>query len=512
MRKTTNQLKWGSFLSYIQMFLNIFIGIIYTPIMIRLLGKSEYGLYQTVSSTIALLGILNLGFSSGYIRYYAKYKKDNDENSIYKLNGLFIIIFTIIGLIAFICGTFLSFHLNIVFDTGLNTQEYEIARVLMLLLTINLAISFPMSVFSSIISANEKFIFQKLLSMFKTVVGPLVTLPLLLMGYRSIAMVLITILIALISDAVNVYYVVGVLKNEFIFVGFEKGIFRSLFTYTVFIAINIIVDQINWNIDKLLLGRFKGTGTVAVYSVGYSLYSYYMLFSTAITAVFIPRVHKIVNETSNNFKRQRRELTQLFTKVGRIQFLILGLIASGLVFFGKNFIIKYWAGSGYEESYYVALLLVLPASIALIQNIGVEIQRAENKHQFRSIVYLIMALVNLGLSIVLCQKYGAVGSTIGTAMAFILCNGLIINIYYHKHCNIDIVYFWKNILHMSRGLIIPICFGCYINWKSESQSVIGLLISIMIYSLIYVGSMWIAGMNEYEKNFLKIPVKKILRK
>ena len=46
-----NQLKAGAILSYIQMGLNVIIGIIYTPIMIRLLGQSEYGVYSAISKS-----------------------------------------------------------------------------------------------------------------------------------------------------------------------------------------------------------------------------------------------------------------------------------------------------------------------------------------------------------------------------------------------------------------------------------------------------------------------------
>ena len=156
------QLKIGAVLSYAQMGLNIVIGLIYTPLMIRLLGQSEYGLYNTVASTISMLSILNLGFGSGYIRYFAKYRARNDTGSIFRLNGLFLSIFLIIGAIALLCGLFLTCHLEIVFDQGLSQEEYATARVLMLLLTVNLALSFPMSVFSNIISANERFIFLKI--------------------------------------------------------------------------------------------------------------------------------------------------------------------------------------------------------------------------------------------------------------------------------------------------------------------------------------------------------------
>ncbi|MCD7791350.1 MAG: oligosaccharide flippase family protein [Bacteroides thetaiotaomicron] len=497
-----SQLKMGTFLSYLQMGLGVVIGLVYTPVMIRLLGQSEYGLYNTVSSTISMLSVLSLGFNSSYIRYYSRYKTDGNEDAISKLNGLFILVFTILGAVAFVCGMFLSFHLEMVFSDGLTTDEYVLARVLMILLTINLSVSFPMSVFSDIISAHEKFIFLRLVGMIKTVFSPLVTLPLLLMGYRSIAMVTVTVVIALISDSLNMYYVIRVLHNKFIFHGFEKGIFKSLFSYTFFIALNIIIDQLNWNVDKIVIGRYKGTTEVAVYSVGYTLSSYFMSFSTAIASVFTPRIHSIVRATSDNMAEQKKSLTELFIKVGRIQFLVLGLVSSGLLLFGKEFIEVYWAGEGYTASYYVMMLLVIPLMVPLIQNVGIEIQRAQNRHQFRSIVYLAMAIINVIMSIRLCKLYGAIGSAIGTAISYVLANGIAMNIFYHKKCNIDIIKFWKTILRMSIGLVIPLLCGVLLRWKLQYLGIWTFIGSIAIYSLIYFGSMWFVSMNDSEKRLV----------
>ena len=221
-----NQLKLGSLLSYGQMILSILISLVYTPMMIRLLGPSEYGLYNTVSSTIAMLTVLSLGFNSSYIRYYSQYKLKNDENGIARLNGLFMLIFLLIGVVALGCGLFLSFNLDLVFGDGLTTGEYAIARVLMILLSINLGLSFPMSVFTSIISAHEKYVILKLLAMMKTVAGPLVTLPLLLMGHGSIAMVRVTLGVSTLTDIIYFIYVkkrkAGILN--------EIGEFRGCFT------------------------------------------------------------------------------------------------------------------------------------------------------------------------------------------------------------------------------------------------------------------------------------------
>lgn len=194
-----------------------------------------------------------------------------------------------------------------------------------------------------------------------------------------------------------------------------------------------------------------------------------------------------------------------------MQFLILALVASGLVFFGRPFI-KFWAGTGYEDAYYVVLLLTIPATIPLIQNVGIEIQRAQNKHKFRSIVYMIMAVLNLGVSIVFCQWWGAIGSALGTAISLVVANGFLINNYYQKECNVNVIAFWKSIIKMLRGLILPVVFGIAIMSEIQIDSFMKLLGWIVIYSAVYCLSVWFFSMNPYEKELLLKPVRIIRNK
>ena len=67
-----NQLKIGVILSYVTMAIQNIIAIVYTPVMLRLLGQSEYGLYQLVYSVVSYLGLLSFGFGSTIIRYISK--------------------------------------------------------------------------------------------------------------------------------------------------------------------------------------------------------------------------------------------------------------------------------------------------------------------------------------------------------------------------------------------------------------------------------------------------------
>lgn len=510
--KTRNQLKIGALLSYVQMGLGVIIGLAYTPVMIRLLGDSEYGLYNTVFSTISILSLLELGFTSGYILYYSRYKKENNRIGIEQLNGLYLVIFSVIGLIALACGLFLTQNLQLLFKDGLTEGEYEIAQVLMLLLSINLALSFPTSVFTSIISAHEEYICLKLVNILRTVMSPLITLPLLLVGYRSIAMVSVTVGAYLVSDALYVWFVLFRLKERFRLRGIHKKQFAGLFGFTAFIAINLIVDQINWNVDKVLLARYKGTTAVAIYSVGYTLYTYYQMFSTAISGVFTPRIHRIINDTKEDRAKQRIALSDLFIKVGRLQFFVLALIAGGLLFFGKYFITQIWTDETYAEAYYALLLLAFPATIALIQNVGLEIQRAQNLHRFRAIAYAVMAIGNLIISYFLCQRYGVLGCAFGTALSLIVANGLMINIYYYKKCNVDVPAFWKSILRIFPGLIPAAICGTLMMMLWQPTSIWIYAAQIAIFTAVYCAGVYFLSMNAYEKGLLQQALRKVLRK
>ncbi len=205
------------------------------------------------------------------------------------------------------------------------------------------------------------------------------------------------------------------------------------------------------------------------------------------------------------------QLTNIFTKVGRVQFMVLSLIWSGLIFFGQSFI-NMWAGTDYNGSYYIALLLIIPVTIPLIQNIGIEIQKAKNMHQFRSIVYLVIAIGNVLLSIPLAKVYGGVGAALGTAISLIIGNGFVMNWYYHVKIGLNMKCFWRQILRFIPSLILPIIYGTIVNMFIDLSNPINFFIFGAIYVALFCISMWFFGMNQYERNLISKPMSKILNK
>lgn len=501
-----NQRKSGVILSYVGQLVQIIIGVIYTPIMLRLLGQSEYGLYQLVYSVVSYLSLLSLGFGSSYLRFYSRYKAQEDEDGVAKLNGMFMIIFCSISVICVICGMVMIGNVRSIFGTGLTDSEYATARILMGLLIINLAMTFPNSVFNCSITAHEKFLFQKLLILIQNLLSPFLSLPLLIMGYGSVGMVSVTTFLTVAVLLTNLYYCLKKLHVKFIFHGLQIGLLKEMWVFTFFIFINQIIDQINWNVDKFLLGRFAGTTAVAIYGVGGQINTLYLQFSTSISNVFVPKVNRIVAESNDD-----KQLTILFTKVGRIQFIILGMILSGFVFFGNPFV-KIWAGSEYGASYIIALLLIVPVTVPLIQNLGIEIQRAKNMHKARAVVYLAIAIANVFISIPLIKIMGPAGAALGTAISLIAGNVIFMNWYYHARIGMNMFYFWKEIAKFVPALIGPCVVGIIIMNFANIMGLVKLGVFAIVYTVVYGLSMYFLGMNEEEKQLVMGPIRKILRK
>ncbi|HQE50262.1 MAG TPA: oligosaccharide flippase family protein, partial [Fervidobacterium sp.] len=221
-----NQLKAGVILSYSSMILGYVIAIVYTPIMLRLLGQSEYGLYNLVASVVSYLGLLSFGFGSAYVRFYSRYKVEDNEREIAKLNGMFMVIFSVIGVIAVLAGLVLVANTENIFGEKLLPHEMQTAKILMTIMVFNIALSFPASVFNSYITANEKYVFQKLIQMIKTVVSPFVMLPVLLMGYKSVGMVVVTTLLTIIVEISNAVFCFKRLNMKFSFREFDFALMK----------------------------------------------------------------------------------------------------------------------------------------------------------------------------------------------------------------------------------------------------------------------------------------------
>ena len=475
----SKQRKVGAVLSYVSIIVSTLVQLVYTPFLIRMLGQSEYGLYSLVYSIIGYLTVLDLGFGNAIVVYTAKYRAQKKYDEEKKLHGMFFVIFCIIGVIAGILGLVLYFNVENIFASTMTIKELSKAKIMMLILSLNLFITFVFNIYSSIITAYEKFTYQKLMAILNTLLKPLFMIPLLFLGYKSITMCIVLTLINLIIMLSNYVYCKKKLEINIKFLGFDKKVFKEIFGYSFFIFLGVIVDKINWSVDQFVLGAVSGTIAVSLYSVASQVNSLFINLSTAISGVMLPKMSKMIAKNVSS-----DDITNEFIKVGRLQYLIVFLMASGLTLFGKEFFIA-WAGKEYVISYYIAIILILPLCVPLIQNLGVSIMQAKNMHKFRSILLFCIAIANIFISIPLAKLYGGIGCAIGTSISLIIGNIIILNIYYQKRVGINVIKFWKEIIKMTVPFIIPIVVILFIMNFITLHGFVHLIVFGSIYTLLY---------------------------
>lgn len=492
-----NQLKAGVVLNYVVIFLNTVVGLLYTPYMLRMMGQSEYGLYSLVASVIAYLTVLDLGFGNAIVRYTAKFRAEKKTEEQYEMFGMFFLLYLIIGIIAFGIGLGLYFNVDTLFGNTMTAVELGRARIMMLLLVANLAFTFPMSIWGSIIQAYEDFVFQKSLNIIRIILNTAVMICLLHFGYKAVAMVVVQTIFNVLTLVVNFIYCRRKLNIHiyFRFKHFHWGFLKEVAIYSFWIFLNAIMDRVYWSTGQFVLGAMVGTAAVAVFAIAIQLEGMYMQFSTAISSVFLPKVTAMVATN-----RSHKEISDLFIRTGRMQYIVLAYILSGFIIFGRQFL-ELWAGAGYSDAYIISLLFFIPLTVPLIQNLGITILQARNEMKFRSVLYIIIALVSLAMQIVLTRFFGGIGCAMGVSGALVVGQILIMNVYYRRRQDLDIKTFWKEISKMSIMPIVLIFSSMLVIRHFFALDSWGkLILGIAAFSLVYIPLFFRFSMTDEERN------------
>lgn len=495
-KESKKQISAGVLLSYLVILVQFATGLLYTPVVLKTLGQSQYGVYSLCISFLGYLTIMNSGANAAYIRFYVQ-TKEKDPNRLSNLNGIFAKIFFLLAIISLFCGAIISNFSYDIFGDKINSEEYELVKLCLLFLSFTAAVQVVNCIFSSLVISNEKFIFAKTMNLIVVILNPLLTLPFLLNGYSCVSIVVVQLIMTLLSLGGNAYFCFKKLNAKFDFRYNDITLLKRILYFAGFIVLQSIMDQMNWQIDKFILARTHGTTEISLYSVGANFNNYYMTFSAALSSVFIAQINKL------HARNDTDGINSLFIKSGRVFTYFVWLFMSAYIIFGKQFIVR-WAGLEYEESYWIGMLIMLPVTASLMMGLAQDIARAMNKHHIQVLINFAICIVNVLISIPLSIKWGAKGAAIGTFLAEICMCVLIEPIYYRKVLGLNI---WDLICKLGRiipGIMIPLLYGFYLNFlgiiKTEYSSV---LLLGLTYACVYFISMWLLAMNYSEKVIVK---------
>jgi O-antigen/teichoic acid export membrane protein len=501
-----SQLKKGVILSYITIILTNSIGLLLTPFIIQKLGDSEYGLYTLIGSLVGYISVLDFGLNNSIVRFVSKYKAQNDKKGEENFLAATMLIYAFISFLIVLFGVILYFNIDNFFEK-LSTQEISKAKIMFVILIFNLAITLPGGAYGAICSAYEKFVFPRALNIIKYVIRSIMLVSLLTLGGDSISIVVLDTVMNILIIVLEAYYVYKILKVVFKLHFFEFSLIKEIFSYSVWIFVFAMVGQFQWKAGQVILGVMTGTTAVAIYGVGIMLGTYYGAFSTAISGVFLPRATKMTIQNSSG-----NELTTMMIRIGRISLVVLLLILGGFLLFGRQFV-HLWVGDTYKNSWLIAVIIMIAYTVPLVQAFANSILEAKKKFSFKALVYISFISLGTLFGALLVNYFGEVGIIIGTTVGWTICQ-IIMNIYYKRVVNIQILRFYKE---LSKGLLLTflltLIFGLGINYI-PGNNWYNLIVKISVYAFIFIFLMFRFGLNEVEKEMFKnsIPFRNYIKK
>ncbi|WP_338778801.1 oligosaccharide flippase family protein [Metabacillus sp. FJAT-52054] len=493
--------KLATIISYSTLIVGTILSLVILPYIINTLGSVEYGLFTLINSIIAYIYLIDMGLGSAIVRYNSKYLAKNDFEGLKSLNGMFLIIYGCMSLIGLLIGLTIYYNLDFIFNRGLTKLEIEMTKGMFLIALINIVTSFPLSIFTGIITAHERFVFLKVLTAIRTILNPILMLTVLTSGYDAIGIIIASTIFNIILGLINVFYSFSVLKIKFVFKKIEVQLFKEIVKYSFYVFLGVLAYNIFWSTDLFVIGIYVSASSIAIYSVGSQLNGYFTNFSKIISSMFLPRLTKL-----NAINKNDRETMELLIKVSRIQFFISFFMLIGFILVGKQFILI-WTNEEYYLAYYIALIIMVSQVFSIIQALFAPMLEALNKHKIKSLIYLAVAFINLILTLILVQIWGIIGSAIGTAIGMFI-NAIANNIYYTISLKLDMKYYWLQVLKLLFPSIVAWLLGYSLTKIIIINSYLSLGIFISIFSFLYLLVFWYTGFNSFEKSIIKSPFRK----
>lgn len=477
-----SQVKAGALMSYFTLAVNIVIGIVYTPWMIKSIGTSNYGLYTLAMSVINIF-VFDFGLGDAVRRFVAKYMAEGDVIGAKNFMSVTLRLYLIIDIIisTLLIGLFLIIPS---IYKGLTPIEIEKFKIIFAVAAIFSVVSFPLITADGVLSGCERFIQLKFCDFLHKIVIVVAMSICLVYGYGLYALVAINAIagiITIIAKWICIYkYTSFTFKVDF----WDNDLLRLIIGFSMWVLISAVCQRCVLSFAPSILGMLNSTTEIAIFSLALSIEGYYYTFANAINGLFLPRVSNLIAQN------KEKDILPLMIRVGNVQFFVIGLLFLGLICFGPHFI-NVWVGEKFASVYYCMLVMIFPSFISLPQNIAYTTMVAKNKVRYNAYGSIIKASSNILLAIPLSIKYGAWGMSISVSISYML-SVVYSNINFIKILGLNIWEFFSKVFFSK---LIPffllLIIGLGVNKLVSNQSWGSLMIKAIAFVIAYTCIMFV---------------------
>ena len=480
------QITFAALLSYGAIAFNILAGLLYTPWMIRTIGDDQYALYTLAISVINIF-LLDFGIGASVTKFLTNYYAHGQYEEADRFMGIVYRVFIVISAVIAVLLAGFYFLIDSVY-LRLTPAELATFKNLYLIVATYSVLSFPFTTFNGILMANERFIEVKACNFGQKVFSVALIVLLLLMGKGIYTLVLIHAFSNVVFLALKYYFIRSRTKQRALLSAWNKELAKQLFHFSVWVTVISLAQRCIFNMMPTLIAATVSSAAVTLFSLAATLEGYVYTFADAINGMFMPKVSRILAQG-----QAAQELSALMSKVGRFHVYTIGLLYIGFICVGRQFV-ELWMGVGYEDVYICALLLIFPSLIDVPQQIARTTLLVSDIVKEQGMIYVLMAIVNVVLSLILLPAVGVVGAAFSVCTAYLVRTAAF-NVLYHKRLPIDLWSYFKSTY--GRWLLVA---GVTLVWgwlvqRTPLNGWTGLLCKAFLIGAVYVFLTLLVGLN-----------------
>lgn len=391
----------------------ILIALFTTPYIIHELGIELYGIYVICISIIGFMSFFDLGFGNGIVKFVSQYEAKGDFGRVNKVINTTLVMNIFTGFLGaifiFFFAEYLAVHL---FKIKIENQyiaglAFKITATGFLIVLLN-------GIFSNIPRALQRYDIVIKIQTSIWIASTLATVIILYIGF-SLKEVLLSWVIFQFLALIAYYYASKPLLSLKIDFNFSIEVFKEIFGFSIFTAMNNITGNIVFRADKIIIGAILGASFVTYYQIPFMIVHIANGFISSLMQFLFPMVssiHSLDNreKLKNIYKKSIRYITSLTIT-----------ITAGLILVGNNFIYL-WMGQDFaERSAFIMPFISFVFFFVTISVVAFYFYNGLGKSQINMISSLIGTLCYLLATIFLVPKYGLNGAAISFAFILIPC-------------------------------------------------------------------------------------------
>jgi len=470
----TKKLLSGSAIQLSNLLLEIVIGFLLLPFLIKELSIETYGLWILVMSIVSFLGLMTLGLSSAVQRFLSVEISAKNYQEYQKTASSSIFVFLFLGLLCIIVSYIISlFSVSFITQDNL-TDDF---KNLILLMGCNVAIKFFSTPFRAALTAEFKFIAVSVIDILSLLIKTILTI---LFIHNDMGVVYLGVALLIGEASGNVLLAIIASKKLKHFNAkislLSKAKIIELLKFSINSFIATLGEMLRFPIDNIIISSFIGLSFVTVYSIPVRLLSYANAFILQSVSVLQPMFAKLHAE------QKHKELREKFEFASHISFCLGGLLASGLFIFGSNFI-DLWI-SQYKEIELLIIILPISLLVGISQQPTIMVLYAINKHKYYAYQNIIESIFNILLSIIFLQYWGGYGVALGTVIPMVIGKFIFLPKYVCKQLDYNLskyykIYIKSLLLTIFITSLMKLIFIPNLSWLE-------LIFSGLLFSLIYI--------------------------